>query len=85
VASSWFSFVKKLGFLKVSNIRFLDSVTCRFACTLNFYGVRCLKFSKEPQERREIRTFGSREEKNIKITNEVRLRNWSRGIFIKCW
>jgi len=77
--------MKNLLFLKVSTIRFLDSVTDRFACTLNFHGVWCLKFGKEPQERTEIRTLRCREEKNIRIINEVRLINWSSYIFLKCW
>jgi hypothetical protein len=58
--------MKKLGFVKVSNIRFLDSVACHFACTLNFHGVWSLKFGKEPQIGREIRTFRGREEKILK-------------------
>lgn len=43
--------MKNLRFLKVYNIRFLDSVACRFVCTFNFHGVWCLKFSKEPQKK----------------------------------
>jgi len=77
--------MKKLAFVKFPNVRFLDSVACHFACTLNFHDVWCLKFGKEPQGEREVRTFRGREEKNIKIINEFRLTNWSKSIFIKCW